>query len=280
IESGSDLALANKETVVMAGEFVFRLAKEKNVKIIPVDSEHSAIFHLINAHCKSIEEIILTASGGPFRNLSLKEMEQVTPEAALAHPTWKMGKKISIDSATMANKGLEIIEAAVFFNMPGEKIKVVIHPQSVVHSMVRLRNGIIYAQLSKPDMRHPIHDALYWPQTVPSSLEHLSFDSLTLNFEKPDPQKFPMLSLAWNAVRHGGLYPCVYNSANEIAVAAFLERRIGFLDIPKIVGYVLEGDWSCGCCEPETILKADTDARSKAAAYIEERLIRSAKEGL
>ena len=276
IGSGSNLALANKETIVMAGELVLRLAREKNVKIIPVDSEHSAIFHLIEAHCAKenlVEEIILTASGGPFRNLSLKEMQSVSPEDALSHPTWKMGPKITIDSASMANKGLEIIEACALFNMPPVKVKVVIHPQSVVHSMVRLRNGVIYAQLSMPDMRHPIHDALYWPRTTQSGLETLNFDSLTLEFKKPDLQKFAMLDLAWKAAERGGLYPCAYNAANEAAAAAFLEERIGFLDIPKITGYVLEEDWSSACRDIETVLKADADARLKAHFYIKNRLV-------
>jgi len=273
IRSGSNLALANKETIVMAGELVFRLANEKKVKILPVDSEHSAIFHLIEAFGSfNIEEIILTASGGPFRNLSLKEMESVRPADALVHPTWKMGPKITIDSASMANKGLEIIEACTLFNMPPEKIKVVIHPQSVVHSMVRLCNGVIYAQLSKPDMRHPIHDALYWPQTTPSGLEPLNFDSLTLQFEKPDTQKFAMLDLAWKAAKNGGLYPCAYNAANEIAAAAFLEKKIGFLDIPKITASVLEADWPSGSLTLEAVLKADADARQKAASFIKNHL--------
>jgi 1-deoxy-D-xylulose-5-phosphate reductoisomerase len=277
IECGSALALANKETRVMAGPLVFRLAKEKNVKIIPVDSEHSAVFHLIEAHCRDkgeniLEEIILTASGGPFRKLSAREMANVSPQAALAHPTWKMGPKISIDSASMANKGLEIIEAAALFNMPPEKIKVVIHPQSVVHSMLRLSSGVIYAQLSRPDMRHPIQDALYWPEAARSGFEPLNFDSLTLEFEKPDLQKFPMLGLAWEAAGRGGLYPCAYNAANEAAVAGFLKSRIGFLDIPEITRYVLEGDMVCGrddTPELDLILKADADARARAVSYIE-----------
>jgi len=269
IDAKSALALANKETIVMAGPLVFKLAAEKNVNIIPVDSEHSAVFNLIKAHgSEKIAEIILTASGGPFRKTSLKEMEKVTPKAALAHPTWSMGQKITIDSATMANKGLEIIEAAFFFNLPTEKIKVTVHPQSVIHSMVRLNNGVIYAQLSKPDMRHPIHDALYWPDTRHSDLETLSFDSLTLEFEKPNLQKFPMLSLAWEAARKGGLYPCAYNGANEIAVAAFLEQKIGFLDIPRLVEHVLEKGW--GALDSlETVLQADARARSLAQMYIQ-----------
>ena len=269
IEAGSSLALANKETVVMAAPLVFRLMREKNVKIIPVDSEHSAIFHLIEAYGKElISEIILTASGGPFRKLSLKQMEKVTAQDALAHPTWKMGPKITIDSASMANKGLEIIEACAFFNMPPEKIKVVIHPQSIVHSMVKLCNGVIYAQLSKPDMRHPIHDALYWPRTTPLNLDTLDFDSLTLEFEKPDTKKFPMLNLAREAAGHGAFYPCAYNAANEEAVTAFLDKKIGFLDISRITGLVLEEDWTGNYYDKETVLKADKQARLKAVNLI------------
>jgi len=279
IEAGSDLALANKETIVMAGNLVMRKAREKNVNIIPVDSEHSAIFHLLqdkeqltenneNSADKLVSEIILTASGGPFRNFSIEQMKNITVEDALLHPTWKMGHKITIDSASMANKGLEIIEACVFFNMPPDKIKVIIHPQSVVHSMIRLSNGVLYAQLSKPDMRHPIHDALYWPRTAPSTLEPLSFDSLTLEFSKPDTDKFPMLSLAYEAAKQGALYPCAYNAANETAVAAFLDRTIGFLDIPKVTEYVMETDWSGDSYSLEAILNADAGARFKARAFI------------
>jgi 1-deoxy-D-xylulose-5-phosphate reductoisomerase len=272
IETGSDLALANKETVVMAGHLVFRLAKEKKVNIIPVDSEHSAIFHLIRAHVKKaqdIKEIILTASGGPFRKLGLAQMAKVTPQDALAHPTWNMGPKITVDSASMANKGLEIIEACAFFGMPVEKIKVTIHPQSIVHSMIRLCNGTVYAQLSKPDMRHPVHDALYWPAVFPSSLDTFNFDSLVLEFEKPDFEKFPMLSLAGEAAKKGGLYTCAYNAANEEAVSSFLTGKTGFLDIPKITEHVLESDWSLDYDDKETVLEADLLARKKAVNYLE-----------
>jgi len=285
INVGSDLALANKETIVMAGSLVMDIAKKNNVNIIPVDSEHSAIFHLLNSFgspnsnflCTSlhdensknlISEIILTASGGPFRNLSLAEMEKVSVQDALAHPTWNMGPKITIDSASMANKGLEIIEACVFFNMPSSKVKVVIHPQSIVHSMIRLCNGVIYAQLSKPDMRHPIHDAIYWPVTTPSALNPVSFDSLSLEFFKPDTEKFPMLSYAWEAAKKGALYPCAYNAANEAAVAAFLEKKIKFTDIPKITEHVLQADWSFDNSDLKAILKADTDVRQMAFLYI------------
>jgi len=275
IESGSALALANKETVVMAGKLAFNLAKEKNVKIIPVDSEHSAIFHLIEAHAGHsadtkavIDEIILTASGGPFRKLSKKEMENVTAQDALVHPTWKMGPKITVDSASMANKGLEIIEACHFFEMPAEKIKVTIHPQSIVHSMIRLRNGVFYAQLSKPDMRRPIHDALFYPKTEPLNLDILDFDSLTLEFEKPDTDKFPMLKLALEAAKRGCLYPCAYNAANEEAVNAFLKNKIGFLDIPKITANILQRDWAVNYNDKETVLRAASDARSEAVKII------------
>ena len=266
IASGSDLALANKETLVMAGPLVLQKADEKKVHIIPVDSEHSAVFHLIEAHGSAhggaLDEIILTASGGPFRNYTIKEMEKITPEAALAHPTWNMGPKITIDSASMANKGLEVIEAVRLFRLPPEKIKVVIHPQSIVHSMIRMKNGAIYAQLSRPDMRLPIHHALYWPQTSQTDFGRLDFETLlTLEFYPPDTEKFPLLALAYEAAEKGGLYPCAYNAANEAAVAAFLAGRIGFLDIARITGYVLDRDWNTEPREIASILEADRQAR-------------------
>jgi 1-deoxy-D-xylulose-5-phosphate reductoisomerase len=284
IESGSDLALANKETLVMAGSLVIKRANEKKVAIIPVDSEHSAVFHLLEAHCKdnmdNLEEIILTASGGPFRNYSIEEMEKAGPKAALAHPTWNMGAKISIDSASMANKGLEVIEASRLFRLPNgqplpqEKIKVLIHPQSIVHSMIRLKDGELYAQLSRPDMRLPILKALYWPLLPPSEasgnwgFDKLDFDSLSLEFYRPDPVKFPMLPLAYEAIRKGGLYPCAYNGANEAAVAAFLEGRIGFLDISRITRYVLDSDWSAEGADIASVMEADRRARILAEKEI------------
>ena len=278
IEAGSNLALANKETLVMAGALVLRRARERNVRIIPVDSEHSALFHLIEAHgathgADTLDEIILTASGGPFRNYPLQEMKKVSPRAALAHPTWNMGAKITIDSASMANKGLEVIEAARLFNLPPEKIKVVVHPQSIVHSMIRMKNGELYAQLSRPDMRLPIHNALCWPdapsQADSSGFGRLDFDSLTLEFYPPDTEKFPLLPLAYEAVKKGGLYPCAYNAANEAAVAAFLDNRLGFLDIGRITRYVLDRDWNK---EPDTIasvMEADSQARAIAEKEVE-----------
>ncbi|MDR2966010.1 MAG: 1-deoxy-D-xylulose-5-phosphate reductoisomerase [Treponema sp.] len=268
IKSGSNLALANKETIVMAGELVLKLAKEMGVNIIPVDSEHSAIYHLING-LGAPSEIILTASGGPFRKHTIQEMQNVTVEDALAHPTWNMGTKITIDSASMANKGLEIIEACILFKIQADNVKVVVHPQSIVHSMIRMHNGAFYAQLSKPDMRNPIADALYWPEIAPPAIDPLSFDSLTLEFEKPDTNKFPILNLAWEAARLGKLYPCVYNAANEEAVSCFISNKCGFLDIPKIAEYVLQMDWSKEFDNIEAVLEADKKARLEAVNFIQ-----------
>jgi 1-deoxy-D-xylulose-5-phosphate reductoisomerase len=272
LDAGADLALANKETLVMAGPLAFKRAEEKRAKIIPVDSEHSAVFKLIEAHGKdNVEEIILTASGGPFRSFSAERLAEVTPAEALAHPTWSMGPKITVDSATLANKGLEVIEAVRLFGFSPEKVRVVIHPQSVVHSLVRLRDGAVYAQISKPDMRLPIHEALYWPETVSSPFGVLDFDGLVLGFEKPDTGKFPMLALAYEACRAGPLHPAAYNAANEIAAGLFLEGKIKFLEIPRIVEYVLGNSWSSGCPEgPElgAILEADKKARDMALEFI------------
>ena len=269
INAGSDLALANKETVVMAGRIIFDMAAKKNVRVIPVDSEHTAILKLLEAHGRdNAREIIITASGGPFRKCSMEELAAVTPEAALAHPTWSMGPKITVDSATLANKGLEVIEAAGYFGFPADRIKVVIHPQSVVHSMIRLNDGAVYAQMSKPDMRLVIHNALYWPDTEFSPFGVLDFDSLSLNFEKCDFERFPMLALAYKALIGGPALTTAYNAANEAAVEAFFEGRAGFLEIPRIVGYVLDKDFPK---EPETInevLTLDKYARKLAKERI------------
>ena len=271
LQAGSDLALANKETVVMAGQLIFALARENNVRIIPVDSEHSAVFKLIEAHGKEkVSEIILTASGGPFRNYSYEQLKNVTPEEALSHPTWNMGPKITVDSATMANKGLEVIEAAALFGFPPEKIKVTIHPQSIVHSLVRLANGAVYAQMSYPDMKMPIHDALCWPETEKSSYGRLDFDSLHLTFEKYDPEKFPMLPLAYEALKGSPYLPIVYNAVNEIAVNAFFKAKIEFPEIPCIVKHVLNEsiflDWDIKTIE--AVLEIDKKARQLAEDYL------------
>ena len=278
LKSGSDLALANKETLVMAGQIIFELAGKNKTRIIPVDSEHSAIFKLIEAHGKeNLSEIILTASGGPFKNFSKEELGRIKPEQALAHPTWNMGPKITVDSATMANKGLEVIEAAFLFGLPSEKIRVAIHPQSMVHSMIRLKDGAVYAQISKPDMKLPIYNALTWPQTVNSPFTAdfaafgADFDFITLSFEKPDFEKFPMLGLAYEALKGAPRLPVIYNAANEIAVQAFFEGRIGFLEISRVVGYVLSRSLTDGKEELfsiETVLSLDRKARELAEEFI------------
>jgi len=275
LDAGSSLALANKETLVMAGPLATDLAKRKSLEIVPVDSEHAALFSLIAAHggnggASCIAELILTASGGPFRNRSLADMGRATVADALAHPTWKMGRKISVDSASMANKGLEVIEAAVLFGFPPERIKVVIHPQSVVHSMLRMEDGAVYAQLSPPDMRHPIRQALYRSLGPggKGDLPGLDFGSLTLEFFPPDMERFPLLALAYRAAESGGLYPCAYNAANEVAVSAFLAGRIGFLDMAALTEYTLGQDWSVAAESLDAVLDADLRARTVA----EERL--------
>jgi 1-deoxy-D-xylulose-5-phosphate reductoisomerase len=268
LRSRSSLALANKETVVLAYPLVKALAEERGVPIIPVDSEHAAVFRLLEAHGRDrVREIILTASGGPFRRYSLRRLGEVGVQDALAHPTWNMGPKITIDSATMANKGLELIEAVRLFDMEPEQVKVVIHPQSVVHSLIRAADGALYAQLSRPDMRLPIQEALYWPELFPSPFGALDLPGLRLDFEKPDGRRFPMLPLAYETARLGGLYPCAYNGANEEAVDAFFHGRVGFLDIPRIVHYVLDQDWG-GELSLESITEADRRSRKIAASRI------------
>ncbi|MDR1419201.1 MAG: 1-deoxy-D-xylulose-5-phosphate reductoisomerase [Treponema sp.] len=271
IEAGQDLALANKETIVMAGRLVLEKAMEKKTAVIPVDSEHSAIFNLLRGRREDAEELILTASGGPFRTFTREELAAVTPKAALSHPTWNMGPKITVDSASLANKGLEVMEAAFLFGVKIGEIRVVLHPQSVVHSMIRMKDGAVYAQLSRPDMRLPIQDALFWPETPPSSFGALDFRGLHLDFSEPDGEKFPMLPLAFKAIRLGGIYPCVYNGANEEAVEAFLEGRAEFLDIPRIVDYVLSGAWESGSADLDAVFAADRRARDLARAFIDRK---------
>ena len=270
LSAGCRLALANKETIVMAGPLIFDLERKNNAKIIPVDSEHSAIFNLMEAHGKeNIDEIILTASGGPFRNYKKERLEKVTLNEALAHPTWNMGPKITVDSATLANKGLEVIEASLLFGFPPEKIKVLIHKQSVVHSLIRLKNGMVYAQLSRPDMRFPIANALYWPDMAPA-FDNPGFEGLSLDFEKPDTERFPMLAFAYEALKKGPYYPAIYNAANEIAAEAFLEQRINFLEIPEITGYVLDNIRlpDKNGIDLAGILETDKTARETALALI------------
>ncbi|MDR2808306.1 MAG: 1-deoxy-D-xylulose-5-phosphate reductoisomerase [Spirochaetaceae bacterium] len=270
VEAGMDLALANKETMVMAGALIQRKAAQTGSHIIPVDSEHSALFHLLLAHgAGAVEELLLTASGGPFLNHTEEQLARVTVEEALVHPTWKMGSVITVNSATMANKGLEVIEAARFFDLPLERIKVVIHRQSTVHSMIRCKDGTVYAQLSVPTMRLPIQKSLYYPYSAPEPLiERLNFDNLTLSFEKPDYERFPLLAMAYQAEREGPLYPVAYNAANETAVGAFLQGRLRFLDIAKIVEYVLKQDWNGAAADRQVIWETDAHARYLAEQSI------------
>ena len=237
IENDIPVALANKETLVVAGELIMQKAKEKGVPIIPVDSEHSAIFQcLVGEAGNVVEKIILTASGGPFRGRSLAELEKVTCEQALKHPNWNMGNKITIDSATLMNKGLEVIEAKWLFNMNLDNIEVIVHPQSIIHSLVQFVDGSIKAQLGLPDMKLPIQYALTFPHRLTGSFPRFSFaDYPTFTFEKPDLKSFPCLSLAYYASKEGGNKPCVLNAANEVAVTQFLSGKIKFTNIPETI---------------------------------------------
>ncbi len=237
IEAGKQIALANKETLVVAGELVTKLARDKGVNIYPVDSEHSAIFQCLAGEFHNpVEKIILTASGGPFRGMSRGELQHVTKEQALKHPNWNMGCKVTIDSASLMNKGLEVIEAKWLFNIEIPKIEVVVHPQSIIHSMVQFADGSIKAQMGLPDMRLPIQYALTYPQRLPSQFPKFSFDQcLQFTFEKPDTENFRCLNLAYEAIRLGGNMPCVMNAADEVAVHAFLRNEIKFLQIPELI---------------------------------------------
>ena len=242
IEAKKDIALANKETLVVAGELVMKKAKEMNVDILPVDSEHSAIFQALNGYTeKDVNKIILTASGGPFRGKDISYLENVSVEDALKHPKWNMGQKISIDSATLMNKGLEVIEAHFLFNCPYENIEVVVHPQSIIHSMVEYKDASVIAQLGSTDMKLPIQYAINKKERKNAVAKKLNFYEIgTLTFEKPDLDTFKCLKLAYKVGMEGGLAPCILNGANEEAVALLLERKIRFLDIPRIIEEALE----------------------------------------
>lgn len=249
LQSNKNLALANKETMVMAGPLIKNLAKSKKLDLLPVDSEHSAVFMLTNGFGKNnIDKIILTASGGPFRTYSKEQLKTVTLDDALKHPTWNMGKKITIDSATLANKGLEVIEACMLFDVSPQKVQVVVHPQSIIHSLIRTIDGVMYAQLSKPDMRHPIISALSYPDFIENNLEifdFLNFDEngVTLSFFPPKNDVFPMLNFAYKAVEKGVGSQIAYNAANEVAVDNFIKGQINFSDISLVVEQVLEKNW-------------------------------------
>ena len=242
IEAGKHIALANKETLVVAGELITRLAMQHQVALLPVDSEHSAIFQCLQGEqYHPVEKIILTASGGPFRTKTADELAHVTKEEALRHPSWNMGAKITIDSATLMNKGLEVIEARWLFDVPAERIEVLVHPQSVIHSMVQFTDGSVKAQLGVPDMRVPILYALSYPYRLHSDFPRLDFSKYaTFTFEKPDTHRFPALGLAYHALKEGGNRPCVMNAANETAVEAFLNGRTGFTDIPRWIELAMQ----------------------------------------
>jgi 1-deoxy-D-xylulose-5-phosphate reductoisomerase len=270
IKAGKHIALANKETLVVAGQLVSDLVKKHKVELLPVDSEHSAIFQSLEGHRKEdVERIILTASGGPFRNTSAEELKNVGLEQALKHPQWSMGAKITIDSATMMNKGLEVIEAHWLFSVPAEKIGVVVHPQSIIHSMVEYIDGCVIAQLGAPDMRAPIAYALSYPERCKSGIQKLDLVKIgTLTFEEPDMERFPALRLAFDALNAGRTYPAVLNAANEIAVAAFLDKKIGFLDIAAIVEKTMQAHDAFTPVELEEYLMADQWARNTATNFI------------
>ena len=267
VKAGKTIALANKETLVAAGEIVIDLAIKHKAGILPVDSEHSAIFQcLMGSAGADIEKIHLTASGGPFRNWAREDIAKATREQALNHPNWSMGSKITIDSATMMNKGLEIIEAKWLFGVPGEKIEVVVHPESIIHSMVEYADGAVIAQLGHPDMREPIQYALCWPHRLPLNNKKLNFAELgSMSFYAPDREKFPALDLAYESLAKGGNMACIMNAANEAAVAAYLKDEIGFYDITDIVAETMAGSEFVADPSLETIFRTNEAAYAKAA---------------
>lgn len=274
-QKGKTIYLANKETLVVSGALFMETARANSAAVLPVDSEHNAVFQVLprdytgrlNEH--GIASIILTASGGPFLTADLNTFDSITPDQAVKHPNWRMGHKISVDSATMMNKGLELIEAHWLFNCPPDKLEVVIHPQSVIHSMVRYRDGSVLAQLGNPDMRTPIAYCLGLPERIDSGVGDLDFDALSaLTFQKPDFDRFPCLKLAYEAMNAGGAAPCVLNAANEAAVAAFLDGQIKFTDIAKTVAHCLSQDFSDGIGDIGGLLAQDARTRAQARAFI------------
>ena len=271
VKAGKTIALANKETLVAAGQIVMDLAAEHRARILPVDSEHSAIFQcLMGSAGAEIEKIHLTASGGPFRKWSRKEISEATKAQALNHPNWNMGSKITIDSATMMNKGLEIIEARWLFGTPGEKINVVVHPESIIHSMVEYADGSVIAQMGHPDMREAIQFAFSYPERLPLNNRKLDFAALgQISFAAPDMEKFPALTLAYEALRKGGNMPCIMNAANEAAVAAFLQDRIGFYDITDTVRRCMEEVEYIARPDIESIFRTNDNAFASAKTIID-----------
>ncbi len=274
-EAGKRILLANKEALVMSGQLLMQRAAKYGATIMPVDSEHNAIFQSLPAtnsgvSFAGVENIVLTGSGGPLRKCSVEELSVVTPQQALKHPNWSMGRKISIDSATLMNKGLELIEACTLFDLPLEKVEVLIHPESVIHSMVRYSDGSVIAQLGQPDMRTPIAHALAWPERISSGVEPLDFKQLNgLHFEEPDTQRFPCLRLATEAQAVGGTAPTVLNAANEMAVDAFLNGFVSFLQLAQTVEYALTEAKISPASDLTTIIEADTIARQLAQNKID-----------
>ena len=266
--AGKRVLLANKEALVMAGPLVMRTARDSGAKLLPVDSEHNAVFQCLS-DVKAVRRILLTASGGPFRALPLDKLGAVTPEQACAHPNWVMGRKISVDSATMMNKGLEVIEARWLFDVPAERIEVLIHPQSIVHSLVEYADGSVIAQLSHPDMRVPIANALAYPERIESGAQSLNLSSVkNLSFEKPDERRFPCLGLAYAALRAGGTAPAVLNAANEVAVAAFLAGQLRFTAIAEVIAETLEAVQFRPAEDLGTIMDADAQARRQTQTRV------------
>jgi 1-deoxy-D-xylulose-5-phosphate reductoisomerase len=266
LENGITLALANKESLVAAGDLALDAWRRGEGLLLPVDSEHSALHQCLEGRgAATVHSVVLTASGGPFRNRSQEELESATVEEALAHPTWSMGPKITIDSATLANKGLELIEAHYLFGLDYERIEVVVHPTSVVHALVRFRDGAALAHLGYPDMRVPISFALTYPDRRGTPVPALDFSAgLTLEFEAPDLDRFPLLALAREAGERGGTYPCAFNAANEVAVTAFLDGRIGFLEIARLVHEALEAVSGAPARDLGELVEADEEARRLA----------------
>ncbi|MBU1214967.1 MAG: 1-deoxy-D-xylulose-5-phosphate reductoisomerase [Gammaproteobacteria bacterium] len=275
-EAGKKVLLANKETLVLAGHLFMDAVRRSGAVLLPIDSEHNAIFQSLphdyagNMQHSGVSKILLTASGGPFRNTPLSELQNVTPDQACAHPNWSMGRKISVDSASMMNKGLEVIEAHWLFNAAADDIQVVVHPQSVIHSMVQYVDGSVLAQLGNPDMRTPIAYALAWPERIDSGVAPLDLFAIArLDFVAPDFERFPCLALAYRALREGGTVPALLNAANEIAVAAFLDRKIDFLDIPRLIEAVMGKVVRTEVHQLQDVLEADTAARIAAQEWVE-----------
>lgn len=274
LKARKPIALANKETLVVAGELVMQLALEQRVPILPVDSEHSAIFQCLAGEVgNDVEKILLTASGGPFRNYAPDRLQEVTCDAALQHPNWKMGAKITIDSATLMNKGFEMIEARWLFGVAPSDVEVVVHPESIIHSAVQFSDGAVKAQLGVPDMKLPIQYAFSYPQRLHLGNGRLDLFALgSMHFERPDMERFPCLRLAYDAIGKGGNMPCILNAANEVANLAFRERRIGFMQIPEIIERTMDSTGFDATPTLDTYFETDREARARARKFIQEHL--------